>query len=95
MPQCELTEESVVQHYCGVRPLPGPRVSGASGGTPGSVTRRHLLLRHEDARIPTWSIVGGKLTTCRSLAEESVKKIFAEIDALLSAHGVSECCQDA
>ena len=80
MPQCELTEESVVQHYCGVRPLPGPRVSGRSGGTPGSVTRRHLLLRHEDARIPTWSIVGGKLTTCRSLAEESVKKIFAEID---------------
>ena len=81
MPQCVLTEESVVQHYCGVRPLPGPRVSGRSGGTPGSVTRRHLLLRHEDARIPTWSIVGGKLTTCRSLAEESVKEIFAEIGA--------------
>lgn len=81
VPECELTEDSVVQHYCGVRPLPGPRVSGRSGGTPGSVTRRHLLLPHEDALIPTWSIVGGKLTTCRSLAEESVKKIFAKIDA--------------
>ena len=80
MPQCQLSEFSIVQHYCGVRPLPSPRVSGHSGGAPGSVTRRHLLLRHEDAVIPTWSIVGGKLTTCRSLAEESVKKISAELD---------------
>ena len=80
MPQCQLSEDSIVQHYCGVRPLPGPQVSGHSGGAPGSVTRRHLLLRHEDAVIPTWSIVGGKLTTCRSLAEESVKKISAELD---------------
>ena len=80
MPQCQLSEESIAQHYCGVRPLPGPRVSGHSDGAPGSVTRRHLLLRHNDAAIPTWSIVGGKLTTCRSLAEESVKKIFSELD---------------
>jgi glycerol-3-phosphate dehydrogenase len=80
MPQCQLSEDSIVQCYCGVRPLPGPRVSDHSGGTPGSVTRRHLLLRHEDAVIPTWSIVGGKLTTCRSLGEESVKKIFAELE---------------
>ena len=80
MSQCQLSEDSIVQHYCGVRPLPGPRVSDHSGGTPGSVTRRHLLLRHEDAVIPTWSIVGGKLTTCRSLGEESVKKIFAELE---------------
>jgi glycerol-3-phosphate dehydrogenase len=80
MPQCQLSENSIVQHYCGVRPLPGPCVSDHSGGTPGSVTRRHLLLRHEDAVIPTWSIVGGKLTTCRSLGEESVKKIFAELE---------------
>ena len=80
MPQCQLSEESIAQHYCGVRPLPGPSVSGHSDGAPGSVTRRHLLLRHDDAAIPTWSIVGGKLTTCRSLAEESVKKIFSELD---------------
>lgn len=78
VPQCQLSEKSIVQHYCGVRPLPGPRVTGRAAGTPGSVTRRHLLLREEDARIPTWSVVGGKLTTCRSLAEESVKKVFTE-----------------
>ena len=78
VPQCQLSEKNIVQHYCGVRPLPGPRVTGRAAGTPGSVTRRHLLLRDEDATIPTWSVVGGKLTTCRSLAEESVKKVFAE-----------------
>ena len=65
--------------YCGVRSF-GPRVSGHSDGPPGSVTRRHLLLRHDDAVIPTWSIVGGKLTTCRSLAEESVQTIFSELE---------------
>ena len=79
VPQCQLSEKNIVQHYCGVRPLPGPRVTGRAAGTPGSVTRRHLLLRDEDATIPTWSVVGGKLTTCRSLAEESVKKVFAEL----------------
>jgi len=84
MPQCQLSEDSIIQHYCGVRPLPGPRVSSNSAGAPGSVTRRHLLFRHDDAAIPTWSIVGGKLTTCRSLAEESVKKIFSELDVPVS-----------
>jgi len=79
VPQCQLSEKNIVQHYCGVRPLPGPRVTGRAAGTPGSVTRRHLLLRDEGATIPTWSIVGGKLTTCRSLAEESVRKVFAEL----------------
>ncbi len=79
VPQCQLSEKNIVQHYCGVRPLPGPRVTGRAAGTPGSVTRRHLLLRDEHMTIPTWSVVGGKLTTCRSLAEESVKKVFTEL----------------
>ena len=40
------------------------------------MTRRHLLVRHPQARLPTWSIVGGKLTTCRSLAEESATEVL-------------------
>lgn len=65
---------AVVQHYCGVRPLP------ASGGaTPASVTRRHMLVRHAEAAIPTWSIVGGKLTTCRSLAEQAAREVLATL----------------
>lgn len=75
-PDCQPAAADVVQHYCGVRPLPGPAVTGRLAGTPGAVTRRHLLLRHRQARLPTWSIVGGKLTTCRSLAEESAAEIL-------------------
>jgi len=65
---------AVVQHYCGVRPLPA-----ASGSAPASVTRRHMLVRHAGAPLPTWSIVGGKLTTCRSLAEQAARGVLAEL----------------
>ena len=75
-PDCRLTAANVVQHYCGVRPLPGPDVTGRNASAPGAVTRRHLLVRHPQAAVPTWSIVGGKLTTCRSLAEESAGEIL-------------------
>jgi glycerol-3-phosphate dehydrogenase len=75
-PDCPLGADDVVQHYCGVRPLPGPDVTGRQAGSPGAVTRRHLLVRHPQARLPTWSIVGGKLTTCRSLAEESATEVL-------------------
>ena len=63
----------VVQHYCGVRPLPS---AGQRGGAPGSITRRHMLVRHAAAAVPSWSIVGGKLTTCRSLAESAAAEVL-------------------
>ncbi|MFM8282160.1 MAG: FAD-dependent oxidoreductase [Planctomycetaceae bacterium] len=66
--------EAVVQHYCGVRPLP------ATGATsPAGITRRHLLVRHPAAPLPAWSVVGGKLTTCRSLAESAARTILAAL----------------
>lgn len=65
--------DAVVQHYCGVRPLPhATRASGA----PASITRRHMLVRQPRSPVPCWSIVGGKLTTCRSLAESSAREIL-------------------
>ena len=51
--------------YCGVRPLP------YEPGVPeGKVTRRHLFHRDESLRNLI-SVVGGKLTTHRSLAQEA------------------------
>jgi len=67
-------QSAVVQNYCGVRPLPA-----ASGSAPASVTRRHMLVRHAGAPLPTWSIVGGKLTTCRSLAEQAAREVLAAL----------------
>ena len=68
--------DEVQQHYCGVRPLPAAR---ALGGSPAAVTRRHMLVRHAEAPLPAWSIVGGKLTTCRSLAETAAKEVLAAL----------------
>ena len=74
-PAAAPTHGDVVQHYCGVRPLPNV---GAGGG-PASVTRRHMLVRqpaNAAARFPAWSVVGGKLTTCRSLAEKAAAELL-------------------
>jgi glycerol-3-phosphate dehydrogenase len=43
-----------------------------------SITRQHFIRRHPDIRN-LFSIVGGKLTTYRSLAEQTVDLIFQEL----------------
>lgn len=65
-PQIDLSREQVVAHYAGVRPLPYVDAS-----SPGAITRRHFLHPHENVSPPVLSIIGGKLTTCRALAEEA------------------------
>jgi glycerol-3-phosphate dehydrogenase len=72
----------VVQHYCGVRPLPARR---ADGRTPAGITRRHMLVRCDFATVPVWSIVGGKLTTCRSLAEGAAAEVLAVLGRPVTA----------
>jgi glycerol-3-phosphate dehydrogenase len=71
LPQARLTSADVLYTYAGVRPLPY-----ADGKREGAVTRRHLIHDHgTDAHHPLRnliSIIGGKLTTYRSLAEEAV-----------------------
>ncbi len=75
-PDVALGREHVQQHYCGVRPLPASNGEAKGSGLPASVTRRHMLVRHAEAPLPTWSIVGGKLTTCRSLAEKAAAEVL-------------------
>ncbi|MGO8685346.1 MAG: glycerol-3-phosphate dehydrogenase [Thermoleophilia bacterium] len=63
-----LTEKSVLFSYSGVRPLPY-----SPEGTPeAKVTRRHIIYDHAPATNGLLSIIGGKLTTYRSLAEQTV-----------------------
>ena len=61
-----------------MRPLPYQPRSAA-----GAITRRHLIRRHRAAR-GLYSIVGGKLTTHRALAEDVKAK--AEAGALWCKH---------
>lgn len=74
--------DRVVQHYCGVRPLPARRADGRS---PAGITRRHMLVRLDAAPVPLWSIVGGKLTTCRSLAEGAAAEVLAVLGRAATA----------
>jgi glycerol-3-phosphate dehydrogenase len=63
----------VLYTHTGVRPLPyKPR------GAEGAITRRHLVRRHRAAR-GLYSIVGGKLTTHRALAEDVLHKLRGEL----------------
>src|SRR4029079_16678814 len=67
LPDAQLKRDSILDTYSGVRPLPFQ-----------SSTRRHFIREHP--QLPNLlSIVGGKLTTYRSLAEECVNKIFSKL----------------
>jgi glycerol-3-phosphate dehydrogenase len=69
-PQIGLTKADVHMHYAGVRPLPY-----SEKGAAGAITRRHWLQEDRECDVPLYSVVGGKLTTCRSLAEEVVETV--------------------
>jgi glycerol-3-phosphate dehydrogenase len=69
-----LTRGDVDLHYSGVRPL--PYVGSAN---PAAVTRRHWVEENHESVVPLFSIIGGKLTTCRSLAEETVAAVLRRL----------------
>ncbi|HEV3415864.1 MAG TPA: FAD-dependent oxidoreductase, partial [Pirellulales bacterium] len=63
-PDLRLSTADIALHYSGVRPLPASDASATA-----AVTRRHWLEPNTESAVPLYSIIGGKLTTCRSLAE--------------------------
>ena len=72
-PEARLTHDSVLFTYSGVRPLPRTNDKEEQ-----SITRRHFIREHPRFRN-LLSIVGGKLTTYRSLAEECVDLMFRKL----------------
>lgn len=71
-PALRLQSSDIALHYAGVRPLPFVDES-----TPAAITRRHWVESH-GGQPPVFSIIGGKLTTCRSLAEQAVATVLAQ-----------------
>ncbi|HEX5479031.1 MAG TPA: glycerol-3-phosphate dehydrogenase/oxidase [Dehalococcoidia bacterium] len=71
-PSTPLTREDVLYTYSGVRPLPANE-----HGTEAAITRRHIIIDHTKRGGPDGllSVVGGKLTTYRSLARIALKAI--------------------
>ncbi|MFF4778221.1 glycerol-3-phosphate dehydrogenase/oxidase [Microtetraspora fusca] len=72
IPSARLTPADVRYSYCGVRPLPYD-----ADKPEGDISRRHLLVDHAPDVIGLISVIGGKLTTFRGLAEEAVDEIMA------------------
>ncbi len=72
--------DRVLYTQTGVRPLPfQPR------GTTAAITRRHVIRRHHAAR-GLYSVVGGKLTTHRALAEDVLRKLRRELPRPITGH---------
>jgi|SRR5215813_7500837 len=71
IPRANLKRDSILFAYSGVRPLPITNSNDEQG-----ITRRHFIHDHAPEFQNLFSIVGGKLTTYRSLSEQVVDLIF-------------------
>ena len=69
-PDVGLTSDQVSMHHAGVRPLPK-----CDGGPAAAVPRGHSIEETTLNGMPVLTLVGGKLTTCRSLAEEVTHQV--------------------
>ena len=66
----QISPEDVVSTYSGVRPLFDDQAEDAS-----SVTRDYVLKFLDQSQAPFLSVIGGKITTYRKLAEDVLKQL--------------------
>lgn len=74
IPSAGLCRDSVCYTYAGIRPLPFQ-----ARGETGAITRRHIVHNHAPELNGLLSVVGGKLTTYRNLAEQTVDVAFDQL----------------
>ncbi len=77
LPGAKLDREKVLFSYAGIRPLPNEE-----GKKPGEITRKHIIFDHgrNEGIENVVSIIGGKITTFRNLAEEAVDYAVKQFD---------------
>ncbi|MGH9969417.1 MAG: glycerol-3-phosphate dehydrogenase [Pyrinomonadaceae bacterium] len=73
VPAAALNRDSILYTYSGVRPLPYTESKDEQ-----SITRRHFVRESREVK-GLFSIIGGKLTTYRSLAEQTVDLILRKL----------------
>jgi glycerol-3-phosphate dehydrogenase len=66
-PTASLTVDDIHYAYSGIRPLPR-----RDKGPESAITRKHIIKKHRRIGKGLVSIIGGKLTTYRNLAEQTV-----------------------
>ncbi len=72
-PDAQLTNADLISTWAGLRPLVADR-----NGNPSDISRRHEVKMHEAG---WWDVTGGKLTTYRLMAEETVNAIAKYLGA--------------
>ncbi len=78
LPHANLRVADIHYAYAGVRPLPH-----RERGPESAITRRHIIKSNRRIARNLISIIGGKLTTYRSLAEQTVNKVGKRLDRKL------------
>lgn len=68
-PQARLTNADIISTWAGLRPLIADKK-----GKPSDISRSHQIKSPEPN---WWDVAGGKLTTCRLMAEQTVDRVIA------------------
>lgn len=80
LPGAGLTRDHILWSYTGVRPLPHH-----PDGPTSDITRRHMLYDHSQVATHRvhglYSVIGGKLTTFRALAQDVTDQVVGDLGA--------------
>ena len=66
-----ITQDDVISHWVGLRPL-----IADPNGKPSDISRKHLII---NSNTNWWDVGGGKLTTYRLMAEQTVDKVVKKL----------------
>ncbi|MEZ6064515.1 MAG: glycerol-3-phosphate dehydrogenase/oxidase [Planctomycetaceae bacterium] len=81
-PQVELSRDEITLHYSGVRPLPY-----VPSGKTGAITRDHQIdVRRTPHGTPVYTLIGGKLTTCRALGALAAGRVLEQLGLPVVSH---------
>lgn len=86
-PGANLTPEDVISVWAGLRPLVAD-----PNGKPSDISRSHEIRNPEPG---WWDVAGGKLTTYRLMAEQTVDQIVKALKASNAVHGSIARCRTA
>jgi len=86
-PNAKLTEPDLISAWAGLRPLVAD-----PHGRPSDVSRSHEI--HNPAP-GWWDVAGGKLTTYRLMAEQTVDQVVKSLKSLPGPHSPTEACRTA
>lgn len=70
-PQAKITNDDIISSWAGLRPL----IKGGKQGSPSDISRAHQIRNTEPG---WWDVAGGKLTTYRLIAEETIDGVSKE-----------------